>query len=110
MANWRQHGGSKLQVYSLMKVGYAREPYLSHRLSAPVRRSVSQVRTGSHHLAVETARWSGQSNICQCCSLGEVEDEEHVLFDCPAYAALRLPCSELFIGSIGVYWGQRCHA
>ena len=96
VSNWRLHAGSKLRVYGEMKVGYSMEAYLSHRLSASVRRSVSQLRTGSHHLAVETSRWSGQSNICQCCTLGEVEDAEHLLFDCPAYADIQLRYYDLF--------------
>lgn len=94
--NWRQRSGTKLREYSEMKVGYHMEPYLSHRLSASVRRSVSQVRTGSHHLAVETSRWYGLSNICQCCTLGEVEDAEHMLFDCPAYEDIQRRYYDLF--------------
>jgi hypothetical protein len=37
-----------------------------------------------------------QKTICINCSLGTVEDEDHIIFVCPLYAPLRLKHTELF--------------
>ena len=55
-------------------------------------------RTGAHHLRVETERWvpaparlPRSERVCQKCTLGSVmEDEYHVLFECPTYHHIRL--------------------
>lgn len=51
-------------------------------------------RTGAHHLAIETGRWSRpklprQHRICTKCSDTVVEDEVHFLFECSAYDRIR---------------------
>jgi hypothetical protein len=90
--------GTKLKAYCRLKNfdTYAIEPYQSGRLTASIRRSMCQFRTGAHHLAIETGRWTGierHARLCQCsteCSnRGLVEDEHHVLFDCPIYYEIR---------------------
>ena len=53
--------------------------------------AVARFRMASHNLNVERQRFAGPSRVgrsgrvCVCCSLGEVEDELHVL-SCPLYA------------------------
>jgi hypothetical protein len=37
----------------------------------------------SHHLKIETGRWSRivrEERLCEC---GEIQDENHIIFDCP---------------------------
>ena len=49
-------------------------------------------RTGAHHLAIETGRWQKKARslrVCTKCTNGCVEDELHLLFECPAYSHLR---------------------
>jgi hypothetical protein len=49
-------------------------------------RNVSRFRLRAHRLNVETCRWNqvhGQvSNLCDRCSCGDIQDEEHILFYC----------------------------
>ena len=53
-----------------------------------------RLRTGAHHLAIETGRWSRPSvpredRKCLYCDAGVVEDELHFLFECQAYEHIR---------------------
>jgi hypothetical protein len=56
-------------------------------------------RTGCHRLAVETGRWNGvprANRTCTLCSLGKVQDERHITFDCPALQDVRDRYRKLF--------------
>jgi len=62
--------------------------------------------TGAHHLRVETERWKKprlpwSERVCEKCTLGTmVEDEFHLLFECPTYHHIRLKYdSDLFPNS-----------
>lgn len=60
---------------------------------------MAQLRTGSHWLAVETGRWQRlerEQRVCPHCDVAAIEDEAHMLFDCPFYAGLRLQYAALF--------------
>lgn len=64
------------------------------------------LRTGGHHLAIETGRWSSSSKanrVCLQCEQGTVEDEMHLLFGCPAYngVCIRLRFSESLFSLLG---------
>ena len=92
-------GGNKLRTYKLFKNSLAFEPYL--KIANPEkRRIIAQFRTGAHHLHIETVRF-GHNNtyvppdrrLCECCSMGQTEDEFHFLIECPKYLPLR---TELF--------------
>ena len=51
----------------------------------------SKFRLSSHRLMVETGRWSRiprENRLCDC-GLGQVQDEQHVLCDCPQTADIR---------------------
>jgi len=39
---------------------------------------------GCHALHVDTGRWVGTGRLCHV--LQDVEDEQHFIFDCPAYS------------------------
>lgn len=63
-----------------------------------------RLRTGGHHLAIETGRWSHiprQDRVCEKCDTGAVEDEAHVLFECPAYAATRAKYVQTLFSEMG---------
>ena len=55
-----------------------------------------RLRTGAHHLRVETERWKKprlprSQRVCEKCTWGgTVEDEFHLLFECPRYHHIRL--------------------
>ena len=55
------------------------------------RRALTQIRLGSHHLAIERGRWSRtprENRTCDCDGLS-VQDEEHVLTSCPKSQQLK---------------------
>ena len=63
--------------------------------------TVACFRMGSHRLDVNTRRWGpdkvGRSQrLCYCCEANTVEDEKHVVMECPAYHAER----EIFLNNI----------
>ena len=57
-------------------------------------KSLMKLRTGSHYLALETGRWKNprvprDERLCEMCPRSVVEDEFHLLFECPAYDTIR---------------------
>ena len=76
---------------------YQMASYLKEVTSRAQLRRLAQLRTGSHQLRVETGRWerprvAREQRICQRCLSGEVDDEHHMVFDCPALEEVRVPC------------------
>ena len=60
-------------------------------------------RLGCHDLPVEVGRHTGvprRCRLCLRCTLGAVGDEKHMIFECPAVAALRVQYAHLFAASI----------
>lgn len=56
------------------------------------RRAITQLRTSSHKLEIETGRWNKiprNQRICKNCILNKIEDENHLLFECQMYATER---------------------
>ena len=56
--------------------------------------SLAQMRCGSHSLGVETGRWGPgrldrSERLCRKCTMGRIDDEMHVLLECPAMECLR---------------------
>jgi hypothetical protein len=91
---------TKLQLYASFKIDMHYESYLSIIRNVSQRRILSQFRLGSHWLEVEKGRHSAvvvarENRICKICSGNAVEDEEHFLFYCPAFAALRTKFADL---------------
>ncbi len=79
-----------------MQLEYRPAEYLSVVKCASNRRLISRFRTGCHGLWVDTGRWAdgvhlGRTDrVCLVCrSLDCVEDEQHFVFDCPAYSHIR---------------------
>ena len=74
-------------------------PYLSAVGGWKQRKHLAQLRLGSHWLGVETGRGSGvphAQRLCQRCNSGEVDDEDHMVFRCPALNAQRLQHARVF--------------
>ena len=81
---------SKLRLYRTLKNDLGRESYLALPLES--RRKLTEMRSGTHSLRIETGRWEKEpleQRICKVCVCGSIEDELHVLLDCYPYAALR---------------------
>ena len=96
---------------SYSKNSLAFEPYL--KIANPEkRRLIAQFRTSAHRLHIETGRF-GHNNtyvppdrrLCECCSMGQTEDEFHFLIECPKYLPLR---TELFssAGELNKYFDR----
>ena len=75
--------------------------------------SLSRFRLGAHDLRVCTGRWQRPplprgARVCQRpgCDLGSVEDEFHMLFECPFYAPVRERFACLFeaFGGVAQHW------
>jgi hypothetical protein len=72
--------------------------YIKHTGGIPFAhvKQLMRLRTGAHHLRVETERWQKPrvpraERVCEKCTWGTtVEDEFHVLFECPRYHHIRL--------------------
>ena len=78
---------------------YLPADYLAVVADRPRRLRMAQLRTGSHWLAVETGRWQRldrEQRVCPHCDAAAIEDEAHMIFDCPLYAGLRLQYTALF--------------
>ena len=67
-----------------------------------VRVAFTRLRVMSHNLRIETGRWSNVptvNRVCQCDGV-KVQDEKHVLLDCPLSAHVRLRYQMLPLESI----------
>ena len=99
----------KLGFYNAAKRSFCCEKYLCMNLTSSQSKRIAQIRTSSHRFNIETGR-HGPTKRCnilhrlcyQCCEKGTIdhlaelpffepiiEDELHVLRDCPAYNDLR---------------------
>ena len=91
-------GGNKLRTYAKFKKQLGVEPYLIHVHDDRKRALLFKFRAGVAPLRIETGRYEAArpkqrgvpvyERICMCCCK-EVEDEEHFLCSCPAYAVER---------------------
>lgn len=80
------------------------QPYLFTGMASTKATVLARFRLGSHHLAVETGGWGRQSvpyqeRVCTLCSADGtncIQDEHHVLLDCPHFAGLRGQLPEVF--------------
>lgn len=73
--------------------------YLAVVADRPRRLRLAQLRTGSHWLRVEMGRWQRlkkEERLCPHCPLAAIEDETHLVFDCPKYSGLRQRFAVLF--------------
>ena len=91
---------SILKFYRTLQPVYRYADYLSTIRCVSSRRLVSRFRTGCHGLQVDTDRWVEGVDMdrgCLVCnSPGCVEDEQHFIFNCPAYNHIGVMHMSLF--------------
>ena len=81
----------KLEYYYSLKKEPGREHYLGLS-NYNARKALSMLRTSAHKLRIETGRYTGLDRcdrICSYCNSNQIkviEDEAHLLFDCPQYS------------------------
>ena len=76
-----------MRTYALFKSSFAIENYVLNQRKAK-RRQFTKLRISSHHLDVETGRYTRpitprHLRICKNCNLEEIGDEFHFLLKCP---------------------------
>ena len=53
-------------------------------------------RLGAHDLNVVSGAWAEgirlprEKRVCSCCAMNKVEDETHLIFECPHYSIIRM--------------------
>jgi hypothetical protein len=99
---------SRLRTYQLMNTScttesgysYAHQSYLQVITNVQLRQSLSRFRCSNHRLEVECGRHakpesvSRRDRVCRLCSLGVVEDEDHLLLVCPVHHDIRCKFSQ----------------
>ena len=63
--------------------------------------SLIRFRLGVHHLGVATGRWNNtpkEQQVCPRCLPHRIEDELHVMFECPWYATVHEHFRQVFTG------------
>ena len=94
--NWQnrmfsQKVGNKLRTYKLFKEVFEIEMYLSKNIQSRYRSAFAKFRCGVAPMRIETGRYENKNvneRVCLICH-DQIEDEKHVLLDCPLYADLR---------------------
>ena len=107
---------NKLKFYNSIKPDFKEELYLRLDLNSTSSKRIAQLRSSSHNLNIETGRYGAKrlkliNRVCKhCCTNDEgtlelllelpfstpiIEDEEHVLRNCPLYDDLRGQLSPL---------------
>lgn len=77
--------GNKLRTYRTFKKVYQFEQYLSDITCIPKRINLTKFRVSNHRLRIESGRYEKldvKERICQYCTLGEIDDEDHFIFNC----------------------------
>ena len=97
------HEHPSLRLYVTLHEEYSHAAYLSAMKCWSNRRLLSRFRSGCHGLHVDTGLWEGNvhldrgDRLCLVCNSSQaVEDEQQFLFDCPAYAPLKVRSADLF--------------
>jgi hypothetical protein len=89
----------KLTTYSMMgSDGYCMQSYLASIKDREVSKSLTKFRAGSHWLEIQQGRFTRTDRalrLCKKCGSGSVEDENHMLFQCPVYQHVRVKYAEL---------------
>ncbi len=85
----------KLRTYMKFKSEFKFEPYLNLH-NVKLRAAISQFRLSAHHLRIETGRHTrpytpAEKRLCLKCKENQIQDEEHHLMLCSAFANERKP-------------------
>ena len=81
----------KLEFYCQVKESFSQAEYLKLPCFKD-RQRIAKFLCSDHHLEIEQGRYRGiprNMRICTTCQNGAIEDEKHLLFDCPTYAEFR---------------------
>ena len=84
-------GKNKLRTYNTFKSKFTSEPYVYLIMPRSHRSAYAKFRCGTAPIKLETGRYEGipvEDRICPVCQNG-VEDEQHVLLECPKYDDIR---------------------
>ena len=85
------NGHNKLRTYRLFKKDYGHESYVTHPMSWKHKKALAQFRCSVAPIRLETGRYENlpvEQRTCFSCT-DEVEDELHVITNCPLYTDLR---------------------
>ena len=87
----RNAGLNKLRTYRTFKTEYGMEKYVTAHMTRAERSAMAKFRCGTAPIRIETGRYEGRTVENRICSFGcmEIENEAHVLIDCPVYDDLR---------------------
>ena len=87
-----------------------RPSYLFFDFSAAVTCTYMRFRLGSHNLQVEVGRWHNRrprcQRLCERCAMRVVDDERHLVFECPAFESIRAARQNLFSAQVGLDMGR----
>ena len=87
--NLSRFNSDKLRYYNMYKACYTPDEYVLSDMPKCQRSILAQFRAGILPLEVEVGRFRDtplSDRICKLCSLNNVEDEYHLLLECPIYA------------------------
>ena len=77
-----------------------RPSYLYFDFPAPATCTYLRFRLGSHNLQLELGRWQNRrprsDRVCERCNMHAVDDEWHLIFECPAFEGLRAARRHLY--------------
>lgn len=80
-------------LYNSFKSNYCMDSYLIKIINGKYRTALSKFRLRSYNLNVVKGHYSNIpmfERLCECCNLNQVEDEYHILYQCPFYLDLRV--------------------
>ena len=81
-----------LRTYKSFKWDLKIEWYATIDLSRKVLNTIARLRGGLLRIAINEGRWNRiplEDRLCTICNLGEIENEFHIIFLCPAYVSFR---------------------
>ena len=82
---------SMLRIYKLIKTNFGEEPYIRKAKTVCIRKSLAKLRGSGLYINVHIGRRQNipyEERVCVNCSKC-IEDEYHVLFECPLYNNIR---------------------
>ena len=88
--NMRAHNG-RLEFYSKYKHTFEFEEYLQIPCFDK-RKAITKLRCSDHELEIERGRHNKiprEARLCKVCAMGDIETEEHFLFECSYYEDIR---------------------
>ncbi len=94
---WRHrvhNNTGKLRLYGCFKKDYGTEEFVTKRLPGYYRSAYAKFRCGVAPIRLETGRYENlpvERRLCTLCNNQCVEDEKHVILNCPIYDDLRYP-------------------